>query len=91
MVGSAVYPVEPPPGPAAALHGDLELVRQWQGEELSARGGQLIQQPGRQAMASHVEKAAFAAGGLDLPGHASPRRSRRRAGQRAHIDDGQCG
>jgi hypothetical protein len=80
-----------PPGPAAALHGNLQLVRQRQREELGARLGQLRQQPGRHTMAGQVEKAALAAGLLDLPGHNSPRRSRRTTGQRTHIDDRQHG
>jgi hypothetical protein len=42
-------------------------------------------------MAGDVEEAALAAGGLDLPGHASPRRSRCAADQGTHIDDRQRG
>ena len=82
---------EPPPGAAAALHGYLQLVRQRQREELSARLGQLLKQPGRHAMPGHVEEAALAAGGLDLPGHSRPGRRRCPADQRAHVDDRQRG
>ena len=82
---------ETPPGPAAALHGDLQLVRRGQREELSARVGQLVKQPGRHAMARHVEKAALAAGRLDLLRHRSPRRRRSAADQRADVDDRQRG
>src|SRR5215831_11246041 len=42
-------------------------------------------------MAGDVEKAALAAGGLDLPGHTGPHRSRRATGQWAYIDDRQHG
>jgi hypothetical protein len=79
------------PGPAAALHGDLQLVRHRQREELSARLGQLIQQPGRDAMAGQVEKAVLAAGDLDLLRHRGPRCRRSGAGQRANVDDRQPG
>jgi hypothetical protein len=40
-------------------------------------------------VAGDVEKAAPAAGGLDLPGHAGARRSRPATDQRAHVDDRQ--
>src|SRR5262249_29867938 len=76
-----------PPGPAAALHGNLQLVRHRQSEELSARIGQLVQQPGWHTMASYVEKAAFAAGGLVLPAPPGLPRSRRATGQRTPVDD----
>ena len=78
---------EAPPGPAAAFHGDLQLVGLGQREELSAGVGQLAQQFARHAMARHVEKAALAAGHLDLLRHRSPRRHRSAADQRANVDD----
>jgi hypothetical protein len=83
----AAHREETAPGPAAAFHGDLQLVRRRQREELSARFGQLVKQRGRHAMARHVEKAALAAGPLDLLRHRGARRGRGTADQRGNVDD----
>jgi hypothetical protein len=47
----------------------------------------VFEKSGRHPRSLVVEKAALAAGGLNLPGHSSPHRSRRATYQRAHIDD----
>ena len=54
---------------------DLHLVRHGQGEELGARGGQLIEQLRGHAVAGHVEEAAVPARRLDLLGHAATARA----------------
>jgi len=82
----------PAPGPAAPLHGDLHLVRHGQGEELGARGGQLIEQFRGHAVAGHVEEAAVPARRLDLLRDGACRcagRGARAASQRRHVDDRQ--
>ncbi|HZR51506.1 MAG TPA: hypothetical protein VFB06_18580 [Streptosporangiaceae bacterium] len=53
------------PGPPAAGHLDLQLVRQRQGEEFRARLGQLAEQVRGHAMPGHVEEAAIATRRLD--------------------------
>ena len=60
---------ETPPGPAAAGHGDLQLVGRRQREELGAGLGQPGEQLGGHAVPGHVEEAVLAAGRLDLPRH----------------------
>jgi len=84
-----------PPGPAAPRHRDLHLVRHGQGEELGARGGQLIEQLRGHAVAGHVEEAAVPARRLNLLRHrpggrpASDHRARATARKRRHVDDRQ--
>jgi hypothetical protein len=78
-----------PPGAAAPLHGDLHLVRHGEGEELGARGGQLILQLRGHAVAGHVEEAALPAGRLDLLRHAAGRPGGSAVKQRRHVDDRQ--